>query len=410
MAALRCPAADADVTALSGGEARRVALCRLLLSQPDALLLDEPTNHLDAWSVAWIEDYLARYKGTVLAITHDRYFLDNIADWILEIDSGRAIPHEGNYSSWMEAKHKRLRLDNMAEARQAKAMSRELEWIRSNAKGGRTKSKARTAAFEAMQREQQSQAAAERLQGGAIVLPEGPRLGNSVLELQNVAKSFEDRGTLFKDFSFTMTSKMRVGIIGSNGSGKSTLLRLISGEETADEGTVVKGETVHLGSVTQNRTLDADNSVFEEISGGDEYISVGGETIPLRAYVASFNLRGPVQEKKVSALSGGERNRVHIAKQLKQGYNVLLLDEPTNDLDVATLRSLEDALAHFAGAVVIVSHDRWFLNRVATDIIAFEKPGEAPYVFHGNFEEYEQDVKKRGSTSGVELMLNHKNS
>jgi ATP-binding cassette ChvD family protein len=390
MDALRCPPGEADVKTLSGGERRRVALCRLLLSEPDLLLLDEPTNHLDAESVAWLEHFLADYKGTVVAVTHDRYFLDNVAGWILELDRGRAIPFEGNYSAWLEAKEKRLGQEEREAAARARVIARELDWIRATPEARRTKSLARINAYERLVSE------AENLAPGAaqIVIPPGPRLGNVVAEAEGLTKGFGDR-LLIENLSFRLPAGGIVGVIGPNGAGKSTLVRMITGEETPDSGILRLGETVKLGYVDQSRdALDPDATVWEEISGGEDAVDLGKRKMPSRAYVGAFNFRGPDQQKKVGQLSGGERNRVHLAKMLKSGANFLLLDEPTNDLDVDTLRALEEALENFAGSALVVSHDRWFLDRIATHILAFEGLSHIEW-FQGNYADYEADRRRR---------------
>ena len=402
--ALRLPPWDADVTTLSGGERRRVALCRLLLSGPDMLLLDEPTNHLDAESVAWLERFLDDFPGTVVAITHDRYFLDNAAGWILELDRGRGIPYEGNYSAWLEAKEKRLEQEQRQEASHRKAIRAELEWVRSNPKGRRAKSKARLARFE----ELQSQEFQTRNETNEIYIPPGPRLGDKVIEVNALRKTFGDR-LLFDDLSFSVPRGSIVGIIGANGRGKSTLFRLITGAETPDAGRVELGETVQLAYVDQSRDdLGGEKTVWEEISDGLDNITIGAYEVNSRAYVGRFNFRGSDQQKYVSDLSGGERNRLHLAKLLKRGANVLLLDEPTNDLDVETLRALEEALLAFPGSALVISHDRWFLDRIATHILAYEDSGEV--VFHeGNFSDYEEDRRQRlGSTADQPQRVRHR--
>jgi ATP-binding cassette ChvD family protein len=388
--ALRLPPWDADVTTLSGGERRRVALCRLLLSNPDMILLDEPTNHLDAESVAWLERFLESFPGTVVAITHDRYFLDNAAGWILELDRGRGIPYEGNYSDWLEAKEKRLEQEQRAEASHQKAIKAELEWVRSNPKGRQAKSKARLARFD----ELQSQEFQSRNETNEIYIPPGPRLGDNVIEVKNLKKAFGER-LLFDDVSFTVPPGSIVGIIGANGMGKSTLFKIMVGQEQPDGGEVKLGETVQLGYVDQSRDdLDGSKTVWEELSDGQDIIRIGNYEVPSRSYCGRFNFKGSDQQKYVKDLSGGERNRLHLAKLLKQGANVLLLDEPTNDLDVETLRALEEALLAFPGSALVISHDRWFLDRIATHILAYEDDGNV--VFHeGNFTDYEEDRKKR---------------
>ena len=390
MDALRCPPGDADVTKLSGGERRRVALCRLLLSQPDLLLLDEPTNHLDAESVAWLERFLHDYTGTVVAITHDRYFLDNVAGWILELDRGRGIPYEGNYSGWLEQKRKRLAQEEREEQSRQRILAREAEWIAQSPQARRTKSKARVTAYEELLRNAQD----KRQQGAQIMIPAGPRLGANVVAFENVRKAFDDK-LLIDDLSFNLPPGGIVGVIGPNGAGKTTLFRMIVGEEQPDDGSIKLGDSVQLGYVDQSRdSLDANKSVFDEISGGTDHLEFGKQVINSRAYAAAFNFRGGDQQKKVGVLSGGERNRVHLAKLLRSGANLLLLDEPTNDLDVETLRALEDALLDFAGCAIVVSHDRWFLDRIATHILAFEGESKVEW-FEGNFEDYEKDKKKR---------------
>ncbi|WOJ96790.1 energy-dependent translational throttle protein EttA [Congregibacter brevis] len=388
--ALRLPPWDADVATLSGGERRRVALCRLLLSGPDMLLLDEPTNHLDAESVGWLERFLEDFPGTVVAITHDRYFLDNAAGWILELDRGRGIPYEGNYSDWLDAKEQRLAQEQRQEASHQKAIKAELEWVRSNPKGRQAKSKARLARFEDLQ----SQEFQSRNETNEIYIPPGPRLGDKVIEVQNLCKTYDDR-LLFEDLTLSVPKGSIVGIIGANGMGKSTLFRLINGEEQPDSGTIELGETVKLAYVDQSRDdLAGDKTVWEEISDGLDIMNIGGYEVNSRSYVGRFNFKGSDQQKFVKDLSGGERNRLHLAKLLKQGANVLLLDEPTNDLDVETLRALEEAILAFPGSVMVISHDRWFLDRVATHILAYEDDGGV--VFHeGNYSDYEEDRRQR---------------
>jgi sulfate-transporting ATPase len=390
MDALRLPPSDADVTKLSGGERRRVALCRLLLRSPDLLLLDEPTNHLDADSVAWLERFLEEYKGTVVAVTHDRYFLDNVAGWILELDRGRGIPFEGNYSSWLEQKQERLTQEERKETARSRTIAAELEWVRENPKGRRKKSKARLARYEELLAEDKN----VKLDAVQIHIPAGPRLGGVVIEADHVKKGFGDR-LLVEDLSFKLPPAGIVGVIGPNGAGKTTLFRMIVGDEETDSGTLRLGETVKLAYVDQSRdTLDPEKSVWEEISSGDETIDVGGSQMNSRAYVGGFNFKGSDQQRKVGVLSGGERNRVHLAKLLRSGGNLLLLDEPTNDLDVDTLRALEEALLGFAGCAVVISHDRWFLDRVATHILAFEGDSEVVW-FEGNLDAYEEDRRRR---------------
>jgi len=388
--ALRLPAWDADVTTLSGGEKRRVALCRLLVSQPDMLLLDEPTNHLDAESVAWLERFLGEYPGTVVAVTHDRYFLDNVAGWILELDRGHGIPWQGNYSSWLEQKERRLATEEATEKARRKAMQTELEWVRANPKGRQAKSKARLRQFE----ELSSSIYQKRNETNEIYIPPGPRLGDVVIEVDDLRKGFGDR-LLIDGLSFTLPPGGIVGVIGPNGAGKTTLFRMIAGTEQPDAGAIRLGDTVKLASVDQSRdSLDGSKTVWEEISDGQDLITVGNYETPSRAYVGRFNFRGAEQQKKIGVLSGGERNRVHLAKMLRSGGNLLLLDEPTNDLDVETLRALEIALLEFPGSAVVISHDRWFLDRIATHILAFEGNSEVVW-FAGNYADYEQDRKRR---------------
>ena len=390
MDALRCPPGEADVTKLSGGERRRVALCRLLLQAPDLLLLDEPTNHLDAESVAWLERFLHDYPGTVVAVTHDRYFLDNVAGWILELDRGRGIPFEGNYSSWLEQKRQRLAQEEKASAARQRTLEHELEWIRQSPRARQAKSKARITAYESLLGQQQEAAP----EAGQIVIPPGPRLGDLVVEAEGLAKGYDER-LLIESLDFKVPAGAIVGIIGPNGAGKTTFFRMLSGEERPDGGSLRLGETVVLGYVDQSRdTLGAGRTVWEEISDGQDQIELGKRSVPSRAYVAGFNFRGPDQQKKVGQLSGGERNRVHLAKVLKSGANLLLLDEPTNDLDVDTLRALEEALLGFGGCAMITSHDRWFLDRIATHILAFEGDSQVVW-FEGNYEDYEADRKRR---------------
>jgi len=389
MDALRTPPGDAKIGVLSGGEKRRVALCRLLLKKPDVLLLDEPTNHLDAESVGWLEQHLARYEGTVIAVTHDRYFLDNVAGWILELDRGEGIPFEGNYSSWLEQKKNRLQQEEKEESKRQKTLQQELDWIRQNPKGRRKKSKARINSYEKLLSEEHQ----KRREDMEIYIPAGPRLGDKVIVAEHVSKGFDDR-LLMEDMNFDLPPGGIVGVIGPNGAGKTTLFKMITGEEEPDSGNFETGETVKLGYVDQKRPLDPQKSIWEEISGGQDLIKLGNREMNSRAYVARFNFSGSDQQKKVSEISGGERNRVHLAKMLKEGANVLLLDEPTNDLDVNTLRALEEALLEFAGCVVVISHDRWFLDRVATHILAFEGNSQV-YWFEGNYEEYEENRRQR---------------
>ena len=389
MDALRCPPGDTLCGILSGGEKRRVALCRLLLQAPDILLLDEPTNHLDAESVEWLEKHLQQYPGTVIAVTHDRYFLDNVAGWILELDRGAGIPFKGNYSSWLEQKRNRLQQEEKSESQRQKTLERELEWIRMSPKGRHAKGKARINSYEEMLREQTQ----EKVQDLEIYIPPGPRLGSIVIEADNVRKAFGNT-LLIDEMEFKLPPGGIIGVIGPNGAGKTTLFRMILGQEPPDAGTIRVGETVTLGYIDQNRTLDPEKSIFEEITGGTELVLLGAREMNSRAYVARFNFSGSDQQKKVGILSGGERNRVHLAKMLKEGANVLLLDEPTNDLDVNTMRALEEALETFAGCAIVISHDRWFLDRVATHILAFEGDSRVVW-FDGNYSEYEEDKRKR---------------
>ncbi len=390
MDALRCPPADADVTKLSGGERRRVALCRLLLQQPDLLLLDEPTNHLDAESVAWLENHLKDYKGTVVMVTHDRYFLDNVTGWILELDRGQGIPYEGNYSSWLMQKQKRIEQEAREESARQRVLANELEWIQKNPKARQTKSKARINAYD----ELLAQAAKEKITTAHINIPMTERLGDLVIEANGISKAYGDK-VLIDNLSFKIPKGAIVGIIGPNGAGKTTLFRMITGEEKPDSGEIRIGDSVDLGYVNQSRDeLSADKNVWEEISDGLDMIEIGKATMPSRAYVGQFNFKGSDQQKKIGQLSGGERNRVHLAKMLKKGANVIMLDEPTNDLDVDTLRSLEEGIVNYPGCVLVTSHDRWFLDRLATHILAYEDEGHVEW-FEGNFEEYEKDKVRR---------------
>jgi energy-dependent translational throttle protein EttA len=389
MDALRCPPGETKVAVLSGGEKRRVALCRLLLLKPDILLLDEPTNHLDAESVAWLEQHLQQYAGTVIAVTHDRYFLDNVAGWILELDRGEGIPWKGNYSSWLEQKQERLRREEKQESERQKTLERELEWIRMAPKARHAKSKARINSYEALLNQQNEQRTREL----EIYIPAGPRLGSVVIEAEGVSKAYGDR-LLVEGMTFKLPPGGIVGVIGPNGAGKTTLFRMVTGAEQPDSGNIRLGETVQLGYVDQSRTLDPEKSIWEEISGGSDTIKLGPREVNSRAYVGRFNFSGSDQQKKVGQLSGGERNRVHLAKMLKEGANVLLLDEPTNDLDVNTMRALEEALENFAGCAVVISHDRWFLDRIATHILAFEGDSRV-FWFEGNFSDYEEDKRAR---------------
>ncbi|MDO9320253.1 MAG: energy-dependent translational throttle protein EttA, partial [Pseudomonas sp.] len=402
--ALRQPAWDAKIGVLSGGEKRRVALCRLLLSAPDMLLLDEPTNHLDADSVAWLEHFLHDFPGTVVAITHDRYFLDNVAGWILELDRGAGIPYEGNYSGWLDAKSARLAQESKQQSAHEKAMKDELEWVRQGAKARQSKSKARLQRFEEMQ----SQEFQKRSETNEIYIPAGPRLGDKVIEFKNVCKGYGDR-SLIDNLSFSMPKGAIVGVIGGNGAGKSTLFRMLMGKETPDSGSIEVGETVQLACVDQSREdLDGKKTVWEMVSDGSDQIRIGNYEIPSRTYVGRFNFKGGDQQKFVKDLSGGERGRLHLALTLKEGANVLLLDEPSNDLDVETLRSLEEALLDFPGAAIVISHDRWFLDRVATHILAYEDDSQAVF-FEGNYTEYEADRKKRlGDAASQPHRVRHK--
>jgi len=388
--ALRLPAFDADVTKLSGGERRRVALCRLLLSRPDMLLLDEPTNHLDAESVAWLEHFLVDFNGTVVAITHDRYFLDNAAGWILELDRGHGIPYEGNYTTWLETKEARLEQESKSEVSHQKTIKQELEWVRQNPKGRRAKNKARLARFDEMN----SQEFQKRNETNELYIPPGDRLGDKVIEFNNVTKGYEGR-ELMKELSFSVPKGALVGIIGANGMGKSTIFRMISGAEQPDSGSIELGETVKIGFVEQSREgLDNDKNVWEAVSGGHDLLKIGNYEVSSRAYVGRFNFRGSDQQKRVGDLSGGERGRLHLANTLKQGANVLLLDEPSNDLDIETLRALEEALLNYPGCAMVISHDRWFLDRIATHILAYEDDGEITF-YEGNYTEYHEDLIKR---------------
>ncbi len=390
MDALRLPPADGEVATLSGGERRRVALCRLLLSAPDLLLLDEPTNHLDAESVAWLEHHLASYAGTVVAVTHDRYFLDNVAGWILELDRGHGIPWEGNYSSWLEQKQNRLAQEEKSETKRQRTLQRELEWIRMSPRARQAKGKARLNAYEALLNEDQAQ----KIDSVEIYIPPGPRLGDVVVEARNLRKAYGDV-LLMDDINFTLPRGGIVGVIGPNGAGKTTLFRMITGQEKPDAGMLRLGDTVQVGYVDQSRdALNPDHSVWEEITGGKDEVEMGKRSVPSRAYCSWFNFKGAAQQRKVGSLSGGERNRVHLAKLLKTGCNLLLLDEPTNDLDVDTLRALEDALLSFAGCAVVISHDRWFLDRIATHMLAFEGDSQVVW-FEGNYQDYEVDKKRR---------------
>ncbi len=400
MDALRCPPGDADVSKLSGGEKRRVALCRLLLEAPDLLLLDEPTNHLDAESVAWLEHHLKEYKGTVVLVTHDRYFLDNVTGWILELDRGQGIPYEGNYSQWLEQKEKRMAVEAKGEEARLKTLVREREWIAASPKARQAKSKARIRAYEDLL----AQANTQRSGEAQIIIPPGPRLGSAVIEAKGLNKAYGDR-LLIDDLNFTLPPGGIVGVIGPNGAGKTTLFRMLTGQEKPDSGALKVGDTVVMGYVDQSRdTLDAKKTVWEEISGGLDILELGKRQMQSRAYVSAFNFRGLDQQKKVGQLSGGERNRVHLAKMLKSHCNLLLLDEPTNDLDVETLRALEDALTEFAGCVMVISHDRWFLDRIATHMLAFEGDSHVEW-FEGNYQDYEADRKRR---LGDDAMVPHR--
>jgi ATP-binding cassette ChvD family protein len=403
MDALRCPPEEAKIETLSGGEKRRVALCRLLLKQPDVLLLDEPTNHLDAESVLWLEEHLRQYKGTVIAVTHDRYFLDNVAGWILELDRGEGIPWKGNYSSWLEQKQNRLEKEEKSESKRQKTLQRELEWVRMAPKARQAKSKARLAAYDRMVSEDNR----EREEKLELFIPPGPRLGNKVIEAKGVKMGFGDR-LLYEDLNFSLPQNGIVGIIGPNGAGKTTLFKLITGQLAPLEGTFEVGETVKLSYVDQEHNqLDPNKSVYEMISGGNEWVMLGNKQVNARGYVSRFNFQGADQEKKIGNLSGGERNRVHLAMMLKEGGNLLLLDEPTNDLDVNTLRALEEGLENFAGCAVVISHDRWFLDRIATHILAFEGNSQV-YWFEGNFSEYEENRRKRLGADATPKRIKYK--
>lgn len=397
MDALRCPPSDTKIEVLSGGEKRRVALCRLLLTKPDILLLDEPTNHLDAETVAWLEKHLQQYEGTIIAVTHDRYFLDNVAGWILELDRGHGIPWKGNYSSWLEQKQDRLAKEEKSESKRQKTLKHELEWIRMSPKGRHAKSKARIKSFEDMS----GQSYEKSVEDLEIYIPPGPRLGKTVIEFDKVSKSYDNR-MLMDEISFKLPPGSIVGVIGANGAGKTTLFKMITGQEKSDSGEIKLGETVKLAYVDQSReTLSPDKTIWEEISDGQDVIAIGSKTVNSRAYVGRFNFSGGDQQKKIGVLSGGERNRVHMAKMLKEEANVILLDEPTNDLDVNTMRALEEALENFAGCVVVISHDRWFLDRIATHIMAFQGDSAVEW-FEGNFTEYEEDRRKRLGDAAVQ--------
>jgi ATP-binding cassette ChvD family protein len=404
MEALRCPDDDADITNLSGGEKRRVALCKLLLEAPDMLLLDEPTNHLDAETISWLQQHLINYKGTILIVTHDRYFLDDITGWILEIDRGSGIPYEGNYSSWLEQKSARLSQEAREDKSRQKTLERELEWMRQGQKARQAKQKARINAYNEMA----SQSERDKITNAQIVIPNGPRLGGKVIEVEGLQKAMGDK-LLIENLNFSLPPGGIVGVIGPNGAGKSTLFKMLTGQETADSGAIEYGDTVQLSYVDQSRDdLNSDATVWEAISGGAELIDLGDAQVNSRAYCSSFNFKGGDQQKKVGLLSGGERNRVHMARLLKSGGNVLLLDEPTNDLDVETLRALEDALTDFAGCAVVISHDRFFLDRICTHILAFEGDAHVEW-FHGNFEDYEEDKKRRLGADALEpKRLKHK--
>jgi sulfate-transporting ATPase len=403
MDALRCPPGDLAVTTLSGGERRRVALCRLLLSKPELLLLDEPTNHLDAESIAWLENHLKEYPGAIICVTHDRYFLDNIAEWILELDRGEGMPWKANYSSWLEQKEAQLEAHEKEESKRQRALKRELEWIQQNPKGRQSKSKARIAAYEQLLADEPK----KKIEEIEIYIAPGPRLGDKVIEARGLSKAYGDR-LLFEDLNFTLPKGGIVGVIGPNGAGKSTLFKMLTSQEQPDSGSLTLGDSVALGYVDQSRTLDPNKTVFDEISGGNDLIKIGNAEVSARNYVARFNFSGNDQQKKVGVMSGGERNRVHLAKMLKAGSNVLLLDEPSNDLDINTLRALEDALLNFAGCAVIISHDRWFLDRIATHILAFEGDSHVEW-FEGNFAEYEADKKRRlGADSLIPKRIRYK--
>jgi ATP-binding cassette ChvD family protein len=404
MDALRCPPDDADVSKLSGGERRRVALCRLLLDQPDLLLLDEPTNHLDAETVSWLENHLKEYPGAVLIVTHDRYFLDNVTGWILELDRGRGIPYQGNYSSWLEQKQKRLEQEGREEEARQRAIEREREWISASPKARQAKNKARFQRYEELVKKSSEKAP----QTAQIIIPVAERLGSNVIDAENLAKAYSGN-LLFDGLSFKLPPGGIVGVIGANGAGKTTLFRMITGQEQPDSGTIKVGETVSLGYVDQSRdSLDGSKTVWEEISGGNDIITLGKKDVQSRAYVAAFNFKGGDQQKKVGSLSGGERNRVHLAKMLRSGANVILLDEPTNDLDVDTLRALEEALEDFAGCAVIISHDRFFLDRIATHMLAFEGDSHVEW-FEGNFQDYEADKKRRlGAAAEIPHRIKYK--
>jgi ATP-binding cassette ChvD family protein len=403
--ALRCPPDDASVESLSGGEKRRVALCKLLLEQPDILLLDEPTNHLDAETTAWLQKYLQSYKGTVLLVTHDRYFLDKVTGWILELDRGQTIPYEGNYSSWIEQKAKRLALEERVEEAKKRTLARELEWVQQSPKARRTKSRARLRAYD----ELVSRAENDKIGKAQIIIPNGQRLGSKVLEVTNLKKVFGDT-VLFENLSFSLPPGGIVGVIGPNGAGKTTLFRIITGDETPDEGNIDLGETVSIGCVDQSRDdLTAMKTVWEEISDGLDVLKLGNAEMNSRSYCAAFNFKGSDQQKKMGNLSGGERNRVHMAKLLRQGHNLILLDEPTNDLDVETLRALEDAILDFPGCVIVISHDRWFLDRICTHILSFDEDDSQVLWFQGNFEEYEADKKRRlGEDAATPKRIKHR--